>query len=106
MAQGGLRQATSTDSPAELSALLSKGHNSVLYYLKRLYTLQPSNADALKLRHDATQLYAKKAGALLSANRPADALRLVLEGQAIQHTFELFRLKREICHRAAALCAG
>jgi hypothetical protein len=106
MAQHGLRDATTTDSAAELAARLSTGNNSVLYYLKRLYTLEPSNANALELRHDATQLYAKKARALLDANRPADALKLVLEGQAIQHTLELFQLKREICHRDTASCAG
>jgi hypothetical protein len=106
MARAGLRQAAATDSPLELSAVLSEGNNSVLDYLKRLYALQPSNPNALKLRHDATQLYAEKARALLSANHPADALTLVLKGQAIQHTLELFRLKREICSRDAAVCGG
>jgi serine/threonine protein kinase len=106
MAQAGLRQAANTDSPTELVALLSGGANSVLDYLTRLYTLQPSNARALQLRHEATHLYAKKARKLLSADRPAEALKLVLDGQAIEHTFELFQLKRDICHRDAAVCEG
>ena len=104
LAQRGLDQAVSVTSPPALSALLSQGSNSVFYYLKRLYALQPSNRSALRLRRDVTQLYAHKARELLDANRAAEALQLVIEGQSIEHTFRLFQLRRTICGRQPGLC--
>lgn len=106
VAQSGLQQAASAASASELTALLSAGNNSVIYYLKRLYALQPSNRAALELREHVTRLYADKAREALAAGRLAEALKLVTEGQAVQHTFRLFRLRREICGRDPAVCGG
>jgi len=56
------------------------------------------------LTSDAASLFEDRARALMSANRPADALRLVNEAQSFAHTHELFRLKRTLCRRYAELC--
>jgi hypothetical protein len=72
--------------------------------LKSVRELDPSNRQALQLTSDAASLFEDRAQALLSADRPADALRLVIEGQSFAHTHELFRLKRTVCHRNAELC--
>jgi serine/threonine protein kinase len=99
-----LRQAGNTRSADEITALLSRGDNNLLELLKRVRELDPSNAQALQLTSDAASLFEDRAQALLSADRPADALRLVIEGQSFAHTHELFRLKRTLCRRNAELC--
>jgi serine/threonine protein kinase len=104
LGQAALRQAANTSSADELTALLSRGDNNLLQLLKRVRELDPSNAQALQLTSDAASLFEDRARALLSADRPADALRLVIEGQSFAHTHELFRLKRTLCRRNAELC--
>jgi predicted Ser/Thr protein kinase len=99
-----LQQAANMRSVEELSALLSKGDNNLLELLRRVRELDPSNAQALKMTAEATHLYENRASVMLDSNRPADSLKLVLEGQNFTHTHELFRLKRAICRRNAALC--
>ena len=106
LAEDSLHQAATTDSVDELSAILSKGDNNLLEMLKRVRGLDPANAKALQLTHDAAGLYASKARTQLAANKPADAFRLVVEGQNFEHNRELFRLKQSICERDAAVCAG
>jgi serine/threonine protein kinase len=104
LAQAALRQAGNARSAGELTALLSRGDNNLLELLKRVRELDPSNARALQLTSDAASLFEDRARALLSADRPADALRLVMEGQSFAHTHELFRLKRTVCRHNAELC--
>ena len=104
LAQAALRQAGNTHSPDELIALLSRGDNNLLELLKRVRELDPANAQALQLTSDAASLFEDRAGALQSAGRSADALRLVIEGQRFAHTHELFRLKRTICGSDAEIC--
>jgi hypothetical protein len=58
----------------------------------------------LQLTSDTASLFEDRARALLSADRPADALQLVIEGQRFAHTHELFRLKRTLCRSNADLC--
>jgi serine/threonine protein kinase len=104
LGQAALRQAGNARTADELTALLSRGDNNLLELLKRVRDLDPSNAQASQLTSDAASLFEDRARVLLSAERPADALRLVIEGQRFSHTHELFRLKRTVCHRDAALC--
>jgi serine/threonine protein kinase len=104
LGQAALRQAGNTRSADELIALLSRGDNNLLEVLKRVRELDPSNRQALQLTSDAASLFEDRARALLSADRRADALRLVLEGQRFAHTHELFRLKRSVCHGNAEVC--
>jgi len=104
LGQAALRQAGNARSADELTALLSKGDNNLLELLKRVRELDPSNRQALQLTSDAASLFEDRAQAMLSADRPADALRLVIEGQNFAHTHELFRLKRTLCRRNAELC--
>jgi serine/threonine protein kinase len=104
LGQAALRQADNTRTADELAALLSKGDNNLLELLKRVRELDPANAQALKLTGDAASLFEDRAQALLTAGRPAEALRLVLEGQSFAHTYELFQLKRTLCRRNAELC--
>jgi serine/threonine protein kinase len=104
LGQAALRQAGNTRSADELTALLSRGDNNLLQLLKRVRELDPANAQALQLTSDAASLFEDRAQALLSAGRPADALRLVIEGQSFAHTHELFRLKRTLCSRNAEIC--
>ncbi len=99
-----LQQASSTRSADELTALLSKGDNNLLDLLKRVRELDPANPQALQLTSDAASLFEDRARALLRADRPADALRLVIEGQTFAHTYPLFRLKRALCSRSPDLC--
>ena len=99
-----LRQAGNTRSADELTALLSRGDNNLLELLKRVRELDPANAQALELTSAAANLFEDRAQALLTAGRPAEALRLVLEGQSFAHTYELFQLKRTLCRRNAELC--
>jgi serine/threonine protein kinase len=106
LGQAALRQAGNARSADELTALLSRGDNNLLELLKRVRELDPSNAQALQLTRDAASLFEDRAQALLSADRPADALRLVIEGQRFAHTHELFRLRRTLCSRNAELCRG
>lgn len=104
LGQATLRQAGNTRSADELTALLSRGDNNLRELLKRVRELDPSNAQASQLTSDAASLFEGRARALLSADQPADALRLVIEGQSFAHTHELFRLKRTLCRRNAELC--
>jgi serine/threonine protein kinase len=104
LGQAALRQAGNTHSADELVALLSRGDNNLLELLKRVRELEPSNRQALQLTSDAASLFEDRAQVLLDAGRPADALRLVIEGQRFGHTHELFRLKRTLCSRDAELC--
>jgi serine/threonine protein kinase len=104
LGQAALRQAGNARSAGELTALLSRGDNNLLELLKRVRELDPSNARALQLTSDAASLFEDRARALLSADRPGDALRLVIEGQSFAHTHELFRLKRTLCRHNAELC--
>jgi hypothetical protein len=104
LGQAALRQAGNTHSADEITALLSAGDNNLLQLLRRVRELDPSNAKALELTSDAASLFEDRAQALLSAGRPADALRLVIEGQSFAHTHELFRLKRTLCSRNTAVC--
>jgi predicted Ser/Thr protein kinase len=104
LGEAALRQAGNTRSADEITALLSRGDNNLLELLKRVRELDPANAQALKLTSDAASLFNDRAEALLAAGRPADALRLVLEGQSFAHTYELFQLKRTLCRRNAELC--
>ena len=104
LGKAALRQAGNTRSADELTALLSSGDNNLLELLKRVRELDPSNRQALQLTSDAASLFEDRARALLSANRPADALRLVIEGQSFAHTYDLFRLKRALCRNNAKLC--
>jgi hypothetical protein len=99
-----LQQAANARSAEELSALLSKADNNLLELLKRVRELDPSNEQALRMTDEATRLYENRASVMLDANRPADSLKLVLEGQNFAHTHELFRLKRAICRQNLALC--
>ena len=59
---------------------------------------------SLELTSAAASLFEDRGQALLTAGRPAEALRLVLEGQSFAHTYELFQLKRTLCRRNAELC--
>jgi serine/threonine protein kinase len=104
LGQAALQQAGNTRSADELTALLSKGDNNLLELLKRVRELEPSNRQALQLTTDAASLFEDRAQAMLSADRPADALRLVIEGQSFAHTYPLFRLKRTLCRQNAELC--
>jgi predicted Ser/Thr protein kinase len=104
LGKAALRQAGNTRSADELTALLSRGDNNLLELLKRVRELDPANGQALQLTTDAAGLFEDRAQAMLSADRPADALRLVIEGQSFAHTYELFRLKRTLCRRNAELC--
>jgi predicted Ser/Thr protein kinase len=104
LGEAALRQAGNTRSADELTALLSRGDNNLLELLKRVRELDPANAQALQLTSDAASLFENRAEALLTAGRPAEALRLVLEGQSFAHTYELFQLKRTLCRRNAELC--
>jgi hypothetical protein len=104
LARAALQQAGNSRSAEELSALLSKGDNNLLELLKRVRELDPANAQAVNMTTEATGLYENRASVMLDAHRPADALKLVLEGQNFGHTHELFRLKRSICRHNAALC--
>jgi len=104
LGQAALRQAGNTRSADEITALLSRGDNNLRELLKRVRELDPSNAQALQLTSDAASLFEDRAQAMLSAGRPADALRLVIEGQSFAHTYELFRLKRTLCRSNAELC--
>lgn len=104
LGEAALRQAGNARSADELTALLSRGDNNLLELLKRVRELDPSNAQALQLTSDAASLFEDRARALLSADRPADALRLVIEGQRFAHTHELFRLERTLCPSNAELC--
>jgi predicted Ser/Thr protein kinase len=104
LGEAALRQAGNTRSADELTALLSRGDNNLLELLKRVRELDPANAQALELTSDAASLFNDRAEALLTAGRPADALRLVLEGQRFAHTYDLFQLKRTLCRRNAELC--
>jgi predicted Ser/Thr protein kinase len=104
LGEAALRQAGNTRSADELTALLSRGDNNLLELLKRVRELDPANAQALKLTSDAASLFNDRAQALLTAGRPAEALRLVLEGQSFAHTYDLFQLKRTLCRRNAELC--
>jgi serine/threonine protein kinase len=104
LGKAALRQAGNAGSADELTALLSRGDNNLLELLKRVRELDPSNRQALQLTSDAASLFEDRARALMSANRPADALRLVSEAQSFAHTHELFRLKRTLCRRYAELC--
>ncbi len=106
LATDALHQAASTQSLSDLSAILARGDNNVLALLRRVRALDPTNAQAIKLASDAAQLYAARARAELSANRPADALRLVTEGQTFLHTRDLLRIRRTICARSSAVCAS
>jgi serine/threonine protein kinase len=104
LGQAALRQADNARSADELTALLSRGDNNLLELLKRVRELDPSNRQALQLTSDTASLFEDRARALLSADRPADALQLVIEGQRFAHTHELFRLKRTLCRSNADLC--
>jgi predicted Ser/Thr protein kinase len=104
LGEAALRQAGNTRSADELTALLSRGDNNLLELLKRVRELDPANSQALELTSDAASLFQDRAQALLTAGRPAEALRLVLEGQSFAHTYELFQLKRTLCRRNAELC--
>jgi predicted Ser/Thr protein kinase len=104
LGEAALRQAGNTRSADELTALLSRGDNNLFELLKRVRELDPANAQALELTSDAASLFEDRAQALLTAGRPAEALRLVLEGQSFAHTYELFQLKRTLCRRNAELC--
>jgi serine/threonine protein kinase len=104
LGEAALRQAGNARSADELTALLSRGDNNLLELLKRVRELDPSNAQALQLTGDAASLFEDRARALLSADRPADALRLVIEGQRFAHTHELFRLQRTLCRSKAEFC--
>jgi serine/threonine protein kinase len=104
LGEAALRQADNTRTADELTALLSKGDNNLLELLKRVRELDPANAQALKLTSGAASLFEDRAQALLIAGRPAEALRLVLEGQSFAHTYDLFQLKRTLCRRNAELC--
>ncbi|MFL6601513.1 MAG: serine/threonine-protein kinase [Steroidobacteraceae bacterium] len=104
LGQAALRQAGNTHSADELIALLSRGDNNLLELLKRVRELDPSNAQALQLTSEAAGLFEERARALWGADRLADALRLVTEGQRFAHTHELFRLRRSVCHHNAELC--
>ncbi len=104
LGEAALRQAGNTRSADEIIALLSRGNNNLLELLKRVRELDPTNAKALQLTSEAAGLFEDRAEALLTAGRPAEALRLVLEGQSFAHTYELFQLKRTLCRRNAELC--
>jgi predicted Ser/Thr protein kinase len=104
LGKAALRQAGNTRSADELTALLSRGDNNLLELLKRVRELDPANGQALQLTSDAASLFEDRAQAMLSADRPADALRLVIEGQSFAHTYPLFRLKRTLCRQNAELC--
>jgi serine/threonine protein kinase len=104
LGKAALRQAGNTRSADELTALLSRGDNNLRELLKRVRELDPANVQALQLTSDAASLFEDRAQALLSADRPVDALRLVIEGQSFAHSYELFRLKRTLCRRNAELC--
>ena len=104
LGEAALRQAGNTASADELTALLSRGDNNLLELLKRVRELDPANAKAVELTSAAASLFEDRAQALLTAGRPAEALRLVLEGQSFAHTYELFQLKRTLCRRNAEVC--
>jgi predicted Ser/Thr protein kinase len=104
LGEAALRQAGNTSSADEITALLSRGDNNLFELLKRVRELDPANAQALALTSDAASLFEDRAQALLTAGRPAEALRLVLEGQSFAHTYELFQLKRTLCRRNTELC--
>jgi serine/threonine protein kinase len=104
LGEAALRQAGNTSSADEITALLSRGDNNLLELLKRVRELDPANAKALELTTDAASLFEDRAQALLTAGRPEEALRLVLEGQRFAHTYDLFQLKRTLCRRNAELC--
>jgi serine/threonine protein kinase len=106
LAKEGLDQAASAGSPEEMSAILSGAANNVLELLKGVYRLQPDNPKVLQMAEQASHLYAIRALGLLANQQPGKALTLLLEGQNIRHTPELFRLKRRLCGDYPAVCAS
>src|SRR5262249_35472568 len=98
-----LKQAHNTGTTDELRTPLATGDNNLLEMLKRVRDLEPANSQALKMTDEAATLFEDRAQALIKANRPADALRLVVEGQSFKHSFGLFRLKRTLCSRNTEL---
>ncbi len=99
-----LQQAANAKSSEELSAILSKGDNNLLDLLKRIRSLEPANAQALQMTEQATRLYAERVRALLAAQKPEEAMRMLREGQNFRHTLGLFMLKRQICSAAPTAC--
>jgi serine/threonine protein kinase len=104
LGKAALRQAGTARSTDEITALLSSGDNNLLELLKRVRELDPSNEQAAQLTRDAASLFEDRARELLSADRPTEALRLVIQGQSFAHTYQLFRLKRTVCRRSAEIC--
>lgn len=102
-----LKQASTATSPDELSTILYKGDNNLHDLLKGVRSVDPGNARAIRMTHAAAETYAALARALVQANRLPEAYRVAGEGQAFEHTPELFRLRREICRRSPqSSCSG
>ena len=106
LAEQALRQSSQAQSADEFSALLSSGVSNLHDMLTTVRQMDPANREALRLTGEAARAYAGYVRAQIAAKRPADAYRLVLEGQKFEHTRELLRLRQDICRRSPAACAA
>jgi serine/threonine protein kinase len=101
-----LAQATKAQSVDEMTAVLSSAPNNLHDLLTSVREMDPSNAQALEMTSSAAGTYAGFARTQLEANKLKDAYKLAAEGQKFEHTRELLRIRQEVCHRSAAVCAG
>ena len=106
LAKDALNQAKHIQSADELISVLSKGPNNLHDMLTSVRELDPSNPQALQMTGDAARALAAYARSQIASNKPAEALKLVDEGQRFEHTRELLRLRQDVCRRSPAVCRG
>ncbi len=92
-----------SDLPADqLKSILSDGPNNVNDILNDVLTMDPKNAEALKLKDRVAEIYARRSQQLLEMNRTAEALDLVRYARAVKPASEeMFKLEQTICRADA-----
>jgi serine/threonine protein kinase len=103
LANSYLSDANGPVSIADLKTILSDGPNSVNDILDIVLKIDPTHAEALKLKAQVAELYAARARMLLERKQVAEALDLVRYSRQVQPSSqELFRLEQTICRAGAA----
>lgn len=102
LAKDYLRDATPNTRIEDLKYILSDGPNSVDDILDGVLQIQPTHAEALRLKANVANIYAERARMLTGERRVNEALDLVRYGrQVLPSSQELFRLERSICRMDA-----
>jgi hypothetical protein len=103
LAKSYLGDATPAVSIADLKTILSDGPNSVNDILDIVLKVDPTHAEALRLKAQVAEIYAARARMLLEQKRAPEALDLVRYSRQVQPASQdLFRLEQKICRAGAA----